>query len=94
MMIEVTQDHIDRGKHFESGYCPVALALKDALDSPEAWAGAALLGDGKGNTYAVPHAVRNWIRLFDDWRKREDQPCPVSPFSFPMPPVWKRREDA
>lgn len=35
MKIEVKQSHIDKGVKVHSCLCPVALAIKDALDAPD-----------------------------------------------------------
>lgn len=72
MKIKVTQDHIDRGKAFNCGYCPVALAIREQAETVAvsrrevritAW------------HYDLPRSAQRFIDRFD-LRK------PVKPFTF------------
>jgi hypothetical protein len=90
MLIEVTQEHIDRALQrvdvdtYDKCYeCPVALALKDRFQVKYIFAGYSYLQIGRfpeDNIYytlAVPQDVSLWESNFDNGN-------PVQPFSFEL----------
>lgn len=73
MKIQVTQQHIEQGKHCDPLKCPVALAITAAgVNHAGVTQSRLVVGD---NWIFLPDAVYNWIARFDA-RK------PVSPIEF------------
>lgn len=74
MVINVTQEHIDRGTKKECSKCPVALALKDA-GFPNAFVGVFSIWPFEMTRLDVSNEVEEFIAAFD---------CGsiVKPFSF------------
>lgn len=74
--INVTQEHIDRGKVGSTYACPIALACRDAgLLSPFVTWDIIEWGGDEGVTLPTPHTAQTFIEDFD----AEEQ---VVPFSF------------
>lgn len=80
VLVEVTQEDIDRGIAESCSLCPVALALyRRTRRRWHVWRSEVCLA-GKGQPVKSPESVRTFIQKFDDDR-------PVAPFSFWFPTV-------
>lgn len=84
MKIQVTQEHIDKGEQCESGYCPIALAMKDAGFQNPCVSANQVDWHSPENEWEVrwaylPHEVQVFILNFDDDKSR------VRPFAFDIP---------
>lgn len=78
--VNVTQDHIDKGREHDCHTCPVARALREA--HPAKWwvgygmeFGQVTAGIARGPGCLLPVEACRWVRAFDSKK-------PVSPFSF------------
>jgi len=83
MKIEVTQEHINKGKRKNCYRCPVALAIESAI--PDSWVsvGWQTITVDKDQQYATqrtPTAVTEFINKFDRRKK-------VEPFEFVLQPM-------
>lgn len=84
MRIQVTQEHIDKGKRSDCYECPIALALNDAfprtsldrmLNTTKVFRDHFIVG-GKGS-YSHTRGMRKFVRNFDGGMR-------VKPFYFYM----------
>ena len=64
MLIRLTEDHIQRGKRRDSHDCPVALALRDALDMDDIAVTDDMLRI-ESCYYTYSRGVKKWIEAFD-----------------------------
>lgn len=80
LKVQVTSKHIEQGKRFDSGYCPVALALRDKLDlgTPvTVYPSYCILGSSS-HYWSCDRDVGQ-VALFIN---RFDRRMPVEPFEF------------
>lgn len=76
MLIEVTQEHIDKGVKKNCQNCPVAIAAQAVLQNSDIRMGQWTLYDSRFTTIArVPFVVTDFVNRFD-------LGLPVQPFSF------------
>ena len=77
--VNVTQNHIQRGRRSNSNYCPIALALKETLGLKTVSVSDGVLFGGGYERLRVqlPLHARKFIRAFDDKKA-------VKPFSFTL----------
>lgn len=83
MIINVTQEHIDKGFRKICRACPVALAMKDATGKNfnvtplyvRDMTGVDIHEEFKGKRYKIPKCVTSFVENFDT-------EYPVEPFSF------------
>lgn len=82
--INVSQEHIDKGKRINSVLCPVALAIVDTIKDEYVFVSAGYNGVVifKGNieeckTYNIPSYVKDYMLEFDHGHK-------IKPFSFTL----------
>jgi hypothetical protein len=75
MLINVTQEHIDKGKRGSVIFCPVARAVREVFGDGVVASGAGILI--KGYHHHVPHIVQEFMQNFDTTK-------PVKPFSFEL----------
>ena len=83
MLIEVTRDHIERGKADCRYMCPVVLALQDAGYAEvdvDAFEITYLRDDGVWTKIRTPEIAARFVHDFDD----EDTRDFVLPFSFEL----------
>lgn len=75
MKIKVKQKHIDAGKRWYTGNCPVALAIKEVYKT-DVWvySDSIRIAD---NSLEIPDAVKGFVNAFDSGK-------PVSPFEFEL----------
>lgn len=80
MLVEVTQQDINKGLPKIVGACAVALAVQRAYGVPTAWIGPLRIGTkgGENGTHDTPPSVDRWIQRFDAGER-------VEPFSFNIP---------
>lgn len=64
MLIKLTEDHIKRGKSRNAHCCPVALALRDALDMDDVAVTDEMLRI-ESCYYTYSRGVKKWIQSFD-----------------------------
>ena len=76
--IEVTEDDIRKGIKFSAHSCPLALALKRALNHPNAWIGPDSFGVADDSLGRTPPTAITFIKTFDGGNK-------VEPFVFWIP---------
>lgn len=74
-MIQVTQEHIEKGQRFEPFSCAVALALKDSGFESARVSESEIVCDC--DIFPVPSSVRAFVGRFDRGE-------PVLPFSFEL----------
>lgn len=77
MIIQVTQDHINRGWRFASASCPIALAMLDAGLTGASAGVSNLFWGYPRKMVTLPTEVKAWILAFD--RKQH-----VEPFEFDL----------
>ena len=80
MKVNVTQEHIQRGKKGSCFYCPVAQALRDKAGKDTALFSVSVGSDGIGyldKSYVTPAPVRRRINYYDRTGK-------MKPFSFEL----------
>jgi hypothetical protein len=91
--IKVTQRHIDHGKRGDCSYCPIALAIADAisfsvLDMPF-WKTIQVMDNTevniRGRRYVSSFDMTKWMTAFDDMLE-------VSPVEFVLIPHEKEDE--
>ncbi len=73
MLIQVTTDHIDKGRRFRPECCPIALAIIDAgFEDVRACSGYTLIGESR---ILLPEEANTFMLHFD---------CniPIEPFEF------------
>jgi hypothetical protein len=70
--IKVTQDHINRGKAFNGGYCPVALAIREQTQNVSVNNREVRI---TGGCYHLPRSATRFITNFDRHKS-------VKPFMF------------
>lgn len=77
--VSVTDEHISKGRIAKCRECPIALAVRDALDRDDVRVSFcfARVGD---ETYTLPGAVRRFIDRFDNEGPRGK----FRPFTFTM----------
>jgi len=76
--VEVTQDHIDNGQKVNCEKCPVALALQEAFNNPDARSmsyGIEIPEDGEVKFYGSVPEVETFMHKFDNDKE-------VEPFTF------------
>jgi len=87
MLINVTQDHIDRGVASSPETCAVSLAIRESYETCHVVGTfeskiMVLIVDKQGDVFSLkmstPDAVREFLVAFDTKK-------PVRPFSFKMP---------
>ena len=72
-VIKVTAKDIESGKREQSGFCPVALALRRTFREARVWKDELWLGSNR--SIPTPRAAASFIERFDDGKK-------VKPMSF------------
>lgn len=80
MRIEVTAEDIAQGSVRNPFQCPVALALKRAINNPNVSVGVYSAYTANDKPERLPVAVTRWITDFDSGRG-------VQPFNFELPDV-------
>lgn len=76
MIVNITQEHIDRGQKGRAHRCPMALAVRDQLNlSTEQVAVTQYTLYIDCKSYILPPTASNFVRAFDAGRE-------VSPFTF------------
>ncbi len=83
MQIQVTQEHINRGRKSDRGKCPIALAIKDAIG----WRNIKHLSVGRilvdiNNITQIEHNQNFFIDIFDFPKFNEKRK--ISPISFDL----------
>lgn len=88
MLINVTQEHIDKGEFRNSECCPIALAIKDKFKVKNVYisANSITIGVFPDEVFATgiqpPEEVKDWILNFDTYTKADRKP--VLPFTFEL----------
>jgi hypothetical protein len=80
MIVRVTEHHIKNGKVGDGCNCPVALAMKDCLNSHLAFVDIDTLSIAPGQYIVTPKIVKDFICDFDDGKS-------VAPFEFDFEPA-------
>jgi hypothetical protein len=78
--VEVTKNHIQRGRKGNVNYCPIALALKEQLGLRQVRVGGIHITFGPqfgGLSVRLPRQAAKFITAFDEKE-------PVKPFSFTL----------
>ena len=76
MIIEVTQDHIDRGNQGDCEYCPIAIAIRATLKDYSISVGGTIF-EYKNSYYKLPEKAMKFVQAFDNT-------LPVQPFTFEL----------
>jgi hypothetical protein len=82
-LVQVTQDHIDRGQRCQALCCPVALAVSDAFGALSSASTAFITtqlsrdGEVQAVVFNSPKSVRDFILRYDGGGN-------VEPFCFPL----------
>jgi hypothetical protein len=78
MLIRVTEEHIKAGKPDNCRFCPIAIAITEALEHKYIVVVKPKLCYTCGRVFALPEIARNFIRSFDLGKH-------VEPFEFELP---------
>jgi hypothetical protein len=79
MKIEVTQEHIDNGKCKDANYCPIALAIQDALNLNASQVEVdGIFIEVNDHPFETTEEIDGFVDAFDHGK-------PVAPFTFDLP---------
>lgn len=92
MIISVTQNHIDRSQTNSCKFCPVAIALQEAVPraftvSVHNYEMTAYYQNTGMQYYHVPRSVKRFIKNYDHGGKEK-----VKPFNFRLTPKFYKTE--